>query len=358
MHGTAPYKEVLTHGFFVDADGKKMSKSVGNTVAPEQIFKQYGADILRLWVAATDYRGEMTVSEEIFERVADAYRRIRNTARYMLGNLDGFNPASDEIATAQMLPLDYWIVRQSQLLQREVIEHYHNYNFLNIYQKIHNFCLIELSGFYLDVIKDRLYTTQTDSLARRSAQTAMYHILEMFSRMIAPILSFTADEIWQNIPGDRTESVFLTDFESADSIYAESDVFSDQFWQKVMAVKTEINKELETKRAEKVVGASLGAEIDLYCDEALTKMLNSIGNELHFAFIVSRASIDSIDNAGSDAVTTDINGLKVKVEASGHNKCERCWHHREDVGSVLEHPTICQRCVENIEGAGEQRQFA
>lgn len=358
MHGSAPYKECLTHGFFVDAEGKKMSKSLGNTVAPEKIFQQYGADILRLWVAATDYRGEMTVSDEIFKRVADAYRRIRNTARFMLANLNGFDPATDSVKTEEMLALDYWIVRQCQLLQADIIEHYHEYNFLNVYQKIHNFCVIELGGFYLDVIKDRQYTTQVDSLARRSTQTAMYHILEMLSRMIAPILSFTADEIWQNIPGDRAESVFLTDFADAGAEFPEAEDFSDEFWQKVMAVKTAVNKELEAKRAEKVVGSGLSAEVDLFCDSKLAELLNRLQEELRFVLIVSRASIDSIDSANGAAVETEVEGLKLSVTASDYTKCDRCWHHRADVGAVAAHPALCQRCVDNIEGSGESRSFA
>ena len=358
MHGNAPYKEVLTHGFFVDAEGKKMSKSLGNTVAPEKIFQQYGADILRLWVAATDYRGEMTVSDEIFKRVADAYRRIRNTARFMLANLNGFDPETHSVDQNEMLALDYWIVRQCQLLQNELINHYHEYNFLNIYQKIHNFCVIELGGFYLDVIKDRQYTTQTDSLARRSTQTAMYHILEMLSRLIAPILSFTADEIWQNIPGERAESVFLTDFADAVAEFPESSNFSDESWQKLMAVKTAVNKELESKRAEKIVGSGLSAEVDLFCDENLASLLNRLEEELRFVLIVSRASVNSMESANGAAVETEVDGLKMTVSASGYPKCDRCWHHRADVGEISDHPSLCQRCVENIDGAGESRSYA
>ena len=358
MNGTAPYKEVLTHGFFVDAEGKKMSKSVGNTVAPEKIFQQYGADILRLWVAATDYRGEMTVSEEIFKRVADAYRRIRNTARFMLANLNGFDPSLDQVSSENLLALDYWIIRQSQILQKEVIDHYHAYNFLNVYQKLHNFCVIELGGFYLDVIKDRQYTTQTDSLARRSTQTAMYHILEMLSRMIAPILSFTADEIWQNIPGKRAVSVLLTDFSDSVTEFAEAQNFSDQFWRQIMVVKTAVNKELESKRAEKQVGSGLSAEVYLYCDQELEATLNQLGQELRFVLIVSHTFIHSLDSAHDEAVDTGIPGLKLYVLPSIHTKCERCWHHSEDVGEVTEHPALCRRCIKNIEGEGEQRSFA
>jgi isoleucyl-tRNA synthetase len=358
MQGTAPYKEVLTHGFFVDAEGKKMSKSIGNTVAPEKIFQQYGADVLRLWVAATDYRGEMTVSDEIFKRVADAYRRIRNTSRFMLANLNGFDPARDCVAPEQMLALDYWIVRKCQLLQQELIEHYHEYNFLNVYQKIHNFCVIELGGFYLDIIKDRQYTTQSESLAQRSTQTAMYHVLEMFSRLIAPILSFTADEIWQNIPGERAASVFLSDFSESIAEFSESEDFSDEFWQKVMAVKTAVNKELEAKRAEKTLGSSLSAEVDLYCSDELADLLARFEEELRFVLIVSRASINSLDSAQAEAVDTEVEGLKLSIAASGFTKCDRCWHHIANVGENDSHPSLCQRCVTNIDGEGEQRSFA
>ncbi len=358
MHGTAPYKQVLTHGFFVDAEGRKMSKSLGNTVAPAKIFQQYGADVLRLWVAATDYRGEMTVSDEIFKRVADSYRRIRNTSRFMLSNLNGFDPAADLVAIDQMLALDYWIVRRCQLLQNDVIKHYHDYNFLNVYQRLHNFCVIELGGFYLDVIKDRQYTTQADSLARRSTQTAMYHILEMFTRLLAPILSFTADEIWQNIPGDRCESVFLSDFSTSLPLLPESEDFSDAFWQQLMAVKSAVNKELEAKRAAKQVGSGLSAEVDLYCDASLAAQLSRLGEELRFVLIVSRATLVELDAAPADAATTELANLKLGVNASAHTKCERCWHHREDVGETAAHPSLCRRCVDNVEGEGEQRSFA
>ena len=358
MHGTAPYKEVLTHGFFVDAEGRKMSKSLGNTVAPAKIFQEYGADVLRLWVAATDYRGEMTVSDEIFKRVADSYRRIRNTCRFMLANLNGFEPSTDAFPTAELLALDYWVVRRCQLLQAEVIRHYHDYNFLNVYQKLHNFCVIELGGFYLDVIKDRQYTTRADSLPRRSTQTAMFHILEMFTRLLAPVLSFTADEIWQNIPGERVESVFLSDFLASPALLPESEEFSDAFWQQIMAVKSAVNKELEARRAAKEVGSGLSAEVDLFCDEALARSLTRLGEELRFVLIVSRASVDDLQSAPAAAAATEMTNLKLVVRASAHAKCERCWHHREDVGSVAAHPTLCLRCVENVDGEGEQRHFA
>ena len=358
MYGSAPYKECLTHGFFVDGEGRKMSKSLGNTVAPAKIYQQYGADILRLWVAATDFRGEMTVSDEIFKRVADAYRRVRNTARFMLANLNGFDPATDVVESEQLLALDYWIVRQCQLLQSEVIEHYHEYSFLNIYQKLHNFCVIELGGFYLDVIKDRQYTTQADSRARRSTQTAMYHVLEMLSRMIAPILSFTADEIWQNIPGERAASVFLTDYSDAGDTLPEFAEFTDKFWRQLMDVKTAVNRELEVKRAEKIVGSGLSAEVDLYCEGDLAENLGRLEEELRFVLIVSRASILPPADAPEVAVKTEVEGLSLTVSGSDHSKCERCWHHREDVGANPEHPGLCLRCVNNVDAEGEQRLYA
>ncbi|MEC8950589.1 MAG: class I tRNA ligase family protein, partial [Pseudomonadota bacterium] len=257
-----------------------------------------------------------------------------------------------------LLALDYWIVRQCQILQKEVIDHYHEYNFLNVYQKLHNFCVIELGGFYLDVIKDRQYTTQSNSLARRSTQTAMYHILEMLSRMIAPVLSFTADEIWQNIPGERKVSVLLTDFADSTADLQEAKSFSDQFWRQVMSVKTAVNKEMENKRTEKLIGSGLSAEVCIYCNQQLADILNKLGEELRFVLIVSRTSIQSLDNLHKNAVDTDIAGLKLYVSPSSHTKCERCWHHSEDVGEVEKHPALCRRCVENIDGEGEQRAFA
>ena len=358
MHGSAPYKEVLTHGFFVDAQGRKMSKSLGNTVAPTKIYQQYGADILRLWVAATDFRGEMTVSDEIFKRVADAYRRIRNTARFMLSNLNGFSPEVDALKIDQLLALDYWIVRQCQLLQAEVIDHYHSYNFLSVYQKIHHFCVTELGGFYLDVIKDRQYTTQANSRARRSTQTAMLHVVEMLSRMIAPILSFTADEIWQHIPGDREDSVFLSDFEDGLSALDESEEFDDAFWLRIIKVKTAVNRELEVQRAEKAVGSGLSAEVDLFCDDQLATDLARLEEELRFVLIVSRASVLPSSAALEHSVSTDIAGLSLRVTASDQPKCERCWHHREDVGEDPTHEGLCLRCVSNVAGNGELRRFA
>lgn len=359
MNGTAPYRQVLTHGFTVDAHGRKMSKSIGNTISPQEVFKEYGADILRLWVAATDYRGEMAVSPEILKRVADAYRRIRNTARFLLSNLSGFDPASDAVDPQEMLALDYWITRQAQQLREQVKKDYENYQFLNVYQKVHNFCVLELGSFYLDIIKDRQYTAKSDGLARRSTQTAMYHITEILVRLIAPILSFTADEIWQFVPGERSESVFLALFDEGLAPLPAADDFSDAFWRELIEVKTAVNKELEKQRAEKKVGAALSAEVVLYCDDELLARLQTLQDELRFVLIVSAASLKPLNESENvEAAATDLTGLRVLVQPSAHEKCVRCWHHRPDVGQHAEHPELCGRCVDNISGSGEQRQYA
>ena len=357
MNGVAPYKQVLTHGFTVDENGRKMSKSLGNTISPTEVFNEYGADILRLWVAATDYRGEIAVSPEILKRVADSYRRIRNTARFLLSNMSGFDPAVDAVASQDMLALDYWITRQAQLLREQVKTDYEHYQFLNVYQKVHNFCVIELGGFYLDIIKDRQYTAKTDGLARRSTQTAMYHITEILVRLIAPILSFTADEIWTFVPGKRAPSVFLSLFDDGLPLLEPQTEFSDGFWTQLMAVKTAVNKELEKQRTDKKIGAALSAEVILYCDDALTSQLQRLHDELRFVLIVSAATVRPLSE-GADAAVTELAGLRVSVQASSHLKCARCWHYRADVGSHANHPEICARCVDNISGNGEQRQYA
>lgn len=358
MNGVAPYRQVLTHGFTVDSKGYKMSKSLGNTISPQEIFNEYGADILRLWVAATDYRGEIPMSKEILKRIADSYRRIRNTARFMLSNMSGFEPSTDAVAAEDMLALDYWICRRAQQLREEVKAEYEQYQFINVYQKIHHFCVIELGSFYLDIVKDRQYTTQSDSLARRSTQTAMYHVSEILVRLIAPVLSFTADEIWQSLPGERPASVFLSLFEDGLPGLSPHTEFDDAYWARVMSVKTAVNKELERQRAEKRVGAALSAEVVLYCNEALKTELTRLGDELRFVLIVSSATVETLDNVSADAVETDVEGLKVLVSPSQSEKCVRCWHHRPDVGSDTAHPELCQRCVSNIDGNGEERFYA
>jgi isoleucyl-tRNA synthetase len=354
----APYRELLTHGFTVDENGRKMSKSLGNTIEPQKVNDTLGADILRLWVSATDYSGEMAVSEQILQRSADAYRRIRNTARFLLSNLSGFDPARDLLPAEDMLALDRWAVDRTLLLQRELEEHYGEYRFWNVYSKIHNFCVQELGGFYLDIIKDRQYTTGANSVARRSCQTALYHISEALVRWIAPILAFTADELWQYLPGERNESVMLNTWYEGLSELPEGFELGRAYWDRVMAAKTAVNKELENQRAAKAIGGNLQAEVTLFADDALSADLNKLGDELRFVLITSAASVAPFAQAPADAVETEVPGLKLKVVKSGHAKCGRCWHFRADVGSNPEHPEICARCADNIGGKGEVRHYA
>ena len=355
MHAVPPYKTVLTHGFVVDAQGRKMSKSIGNVIPPQKVMNDLGADVLRLWVAATDFSTEMSVSDEILKRTADSYRRIRNTARFILSNLTGFNPATDAVPVENMLQLDRWIVARTAQLQQEIIAAYDSYQLHLIYQKLHNFCVVELGGFYLDIIKDRQYTVKGDALARRSAQTALQYVIEAMVRWIAPILSFTADEIWKEIAGERESNVFVAEWYELPTMPADS--FADSYWELIAQVKDAVNKVLEAKRTAGEVGGSLGAEVVLYCDEKLQSELSKLANELRFVLITSTAEIRPISEA-QNAETTDVAGLQVAVKKSEHAKCERCWHHRADVGANAAHPTICLRCVTNVDGAGEARQFA
>ncbi|MCK9637914.1 MAG: isoleucine--tRNA ligase [Methylobacter tundripaludum] len=358
MKEVAPYKAVLTHGFTVDAEGKKMSKSKGNVVAPQSVMKNLGADVLRLWVAATDYRGEMSVSDEILNRTSDGYRRLRNTARFLLSNLNDFDPAQHAVADKDLLALDRWVVDRAYTLQEEVKAAYETYQFQHIYQKVHHFCVIDLGGFYLDIIKDRQYTAKADGLARRSAQTAMYHVLEALTRWLAPIISYTADEIWQYLPGERSGSVFLETWYQGLTKLDDDSVLNREFWQKIMAVRAAVGKELEKSRAKGDIGSSLNAEIELYCNAEFFDALSRLSDELRFIFITSNASVMAEQDAPEDAIQTEIDGVKLKVVVSEHEKCVRCWHQRPDVGKTAEHPELCGRCVENVAGDGEHRQYA
>jgi isoleucyl-tRNA synthetase len=357
INGNAPYKSVLTHGFAVDAQGRKMSKSLGNVIAPQQVMKTLGADILRLWVAATDYRNEMSVSDEIFKRTADSYRRIRNTARFLLANLNGFDPATDLLPAEALLALDRWIVDAAARLQKDIVAAYDAYQFHLVYQKVHNFCVVELGSFYLDVIKDRQYTTQRDSQARRSAQSALYRIGEALVRWIAPVLSFTAEEIWGYLPGQRSETVFTAEWYDGLCELPGDAALGDSFWQQLMAVKGAVNRVLEGQRKEGLIGGTLEAEVTLYADGELLHKLQALGDELRFALITSYAQVRPLREAG-DAIATEIEGLRLRVVRSGHAKCVRCWHHREDVGNHVDHPQLCGRCVDNVAGKGEVRRFA
>jgi isoleucyl-tRNA synthetase len=356
MHGEAPYKQVLTHGFVVDADGKKMSKSMGNVVAPQKVMNSLGADVLRLWVAAADYRQEMTVSDEILKRVSDAYRRIRNTARFLLGNLDGFE-SGDMLAADQMLPFDRWAVDRALQVQNEINQAYDDYQFMQVYQKVNNYCALELSAIYLNVLKDRLYTTRRDSLPRRSAQTAMYHILESLVRWIAPILSYTAEEIWPLMPGEREDSVMMSQW--YEGLFALDDgLYDEAFWTATMALINTVNEAIEPLRRDKVIRGSLEATVRVQpLNENSREFLEKWGDELRFILIVSEASIES-DQATAPENCYETPDYRVWIEKNSDKKCVRCWHQREDVGQSDGHPELCGRCIENVAGAGEERRLA
>ncbi len=358
MYSKAPYKQVLTHGFTVDADGKKMSKSVGNVVSPQKICNLMGADVLRLWVAATDYSGELNVSDEILNRTSDAYRRIRNTLRYLLSNLDGFDPNADKVSTKEMIALDYWIVWKTNQLQKKILNQYEKYQFHRIYNLMHNFCVLELGSDYLDIIKDRQYTTKTNSHSRKSAQTAMFHIAETLIRWVAPILSFTAEEVWQHLPGERDDSVFVQKWYDLDDFNSNGEIEGTD-WDNILETKENISKQLEDLRNSKEIGSSLDAEVKIWnAPNCLKKIEN---DELRFVFITSYADLDEGTVPSTAQKITNADGAEyfVEVKKSSHQKCVRCWHHREDVGADNEHPELCSRCISNLpDGKGEARKYA
>jgi isoleucyl-tRNA synthetase len=320
--------------------------------------KTLGADIIRLWVAATDYRGEMGVSGEILKRTADAYRRIRNTARFLLANLDGFDPAVDRVEPSRMLELDRWAVDRAFQLQEEIVQAYRDYQFHLIYQKVHNFCVTDMGGFYLDVIKDRQYTTPRESLARRSCQTALHHIAEALVRWLAPILSFTADEIWRHLPGERGATVFTEQWYGGLFALDATDPLDRGFWEQALAVRTAVGRQLELARKAGAIGSALDAEVDLYCDAPLQAQLAKLEDELRFVLITSYARVHPMAERPADAAPTDVAGVAVRIAPSSWTKCVRCRHHREDVGANAEHPELCGRCVTNVEGPGEVRKYA
>ncbi len=360
IDGHAPYRGLLTHGFTVDAQGRKMSKSVGNVVAPQEVMDKLGADILRLWVASTDYSGEMAVSDEILKRTADVYRRIRNTSRFLLANLNGFDAERDAVPFDDMIALDQWVVDRAAQLQARIETAYAEYRFLDVYQQVHTFCARELGGFYLDIIKDRQYTTQADSLARRSCQTALYRVVEALARWVAPILSFTAEEIYEHIPGERKDSVLLETFYGELQTLDDGALFDRAFWEQVLEVKQAVNKCLEDARNAKVIKSGLAAEVTLYVSDALRETLGRLGDELRFVLLTSEVHLASLDAAGTQSVeATERDDLKVAVIASPYAKCERCWHHRPDVGQHAEHSDLCGRCIINLPGGpGEERHYA
>ncbi|QBZ82495.1 Isoleucine--tRNA ligase [Hydrogenovibrio crunogenus] len=357
-NGEAPYKQVLTHGFTVDKDGKKMSKSKGNVVAPQDIANKYGADILRLWIAAADYRYEMTVSDEIISRTADAYRRIRNTSRFLLANMNGFDPVKDQVPYDKMLPLDQWVVGQAATIQKDIIAAYESYNFHAIYQAVTHFCSVELGAFYLDVIKDRQYTAKADGLPRRSAQTALYHIAEALTRWIAPILSFTAEELWKALPGEHSATVFTEEWYDGLTELDETTSMNSAYWARMMEVRSAVAKQLEKLRNDGVVKGSLTAKVSLYAADDLYQQIHLLEDELRFVLITSYAEVKLLSEKSDAAVESEMEELWVDAGAAEQPKCGRCWHHREDVGSHSEDDALCQRCIDNVYGEGESRQFA
>src|SRR5262245_24583372 len=334
-----------------------MSKSLGNVIAPQKVMSVLGADILRLWVAATDYANEIAVSDEILKRTADSYRRMRNTARFLLANLAGFDPARDRLPVERLVALDRWALARTEALQAEVLEAYRDYAFHLIYQKVHNFCVVDLGGFYLDVIKDRLYTTKAAGEPRRSAQTALYWIAEAMSRWLAPILSFTAEEIWRHMPGERPESVFHTTWVELPAV---ADARAPVDWPAVLEVRSVVLKELERLRVAGQIGAPLDAVVDLYCAPERRATLAALGEELRFLLITSDARVHPAEDrpAAAGACGEGAGALWVAVEPSRNTKCVRCWHRREDVGRSPAHPQLCGRCVANVDGPGETRRFA
>lgn len=353
----APYKQVLTHGFTVDGQGRKMSKSLGNVIAPQEIIDKLGADVLRLWIASNDYTGDMAVSHEIFKRSADAYRRVRNTIRFLLANLNGFNPETDMVEFKDMVELDKWAVSLAYNTQQELIKCYDDYDFHKVVQILMNFCSIELGSFYLDIIKDRQYTAKDNSAARRSCQTALYKIAEALVRWIAPILSFTAQEAWEQIPGKRDEFVFTQFWYDKLEKLDESSVFNSEFWQRMLTFRNEANKAIETARNNGVIGGSLEAVVNIYTKGQLLEDLRKLENELRFVLITSKAIVSDAE-APADAIKSETLDCAFTVTKSQAKKCERCWHYEDDVDSDPEYPGLCSRCVENIKTQGETRHFA
>ena len=344
----APYRQCLTHGFTVDEHGRKMSKSLGNGIEPQDIMNKLGADILRLWIASTDYSNEMSLSQEILKRNADAYRRIRNTARFLLGNLHGFDPARHLVATDAMVALDRFIVHRAHGVQEAIKAAYANYDFAAVVQALMNFCSVDLGSLYLDVTKDRLYTMQEDAPGRRSAQSAMYHIVEAFARWIAPILSFTADELWSHLPGAHAGNVLLSTWYEGLAPLPDDAPLAAKDFDGLLDLREQVTRALEPLRADGKIGAALEADIELHCSVADQNWLSPLVDELRFLLISGDVKL---------VPDTDAKAIRVTAKPTAKPKCVRCWHHREDVGAHAAHPLLCGRCVTNVDGAGEARKW-
>jgi isoleucyl-tRNA synthetase len=352
LNGAPPYKALLTHGFVVDGEGKKMSKSIGNTIAPQDVWNKLGADMLRLWVASTDYTGELSISDEILKRVTESYRRIRNTLRFLLANLSDFDASKDAVPVAELLEIDRYAIANMAALQKEIEAHYMQYEFQPVTSKLQNYCSEDLGGFYLDILKDRLYTTGVTSASRRSAQTALYHITQSLLRLMAPALSFTAEEAWEIFAGAEgwkasDETIFTQTWWQLPEL-ADSEALLTKYTA-LRAVRTDVTKQLEDLRTSGAIGSSLQAELSIKAAGDKFKVLASLEDDLKFIFITSLASVSEVASEAEEAVN---------VAASSAEKCERCWHYRADVGAHADHPTLCGRCYSNLFGAGEKRKFA
>ncbi|TET84434.1 MAG: isoleucine--tRNA ligase, partial [Desulfobacteraceae bacterium] len=349
--GEAPYKGVLTHGFVVDGSGRAMHKSEGNVISPEEIIKEYGAEILRLWVAGEDYRDNIRLSKEILKRLTEAYRRIRNTCRYLLGNLNDFDPETDSIKYQQMEELDRWVLNRLQELNERVLKAYEDFEFHLVYHSLHNFCVLDLSAFYLDIVKDRLYTSPGQSLARRSAQTAMNEILESLVRLMAPVLSFTSDEIWQHMKGKgRSSSVHTELFVPVNTTYKDPELAGR--WEDIIALRKEVTKALELARKEKKIGHPLDASVTVGLSPDLMEKIAPYREQLRSIFIVSSVDIKDMDQLDDGLENETLPGLRVKVSPSTDPKCERCWVHDPTVGNDTSRPTICKRCIQALAEMG------
>jgi isoleucyl-tRNA synthetase len=345
MFDRAPYKAVLTHGFTIDDKGRKMSKSLGNVIVPQKVVGTLGADVLRLWVAATDYSNEMSLSDEILKRVTDSYRRIRNTHRFMLGNLYDFTPETDTVALAQMPEIDRFTLHRLQLLVEKARRAYDLYEYHTIFHALHNFCAVDLSALYLDILKDRLYTSPAKSLERRSAQTVLYSLVDALCRLMAPILPFTAEEIWQHLPAvpGRVPSVHLSQLPAPQT--EQMDAQLAERWEQLLAVRSEVTKALETARAQKRIGHALDAAVTLSVDSECYAWLERYAADLRSIFIVS--AVELVQNTPIEGAfeSTEIKELKIRVQPAAGEKCHRCWVHETSVGQKPEHPTICARCA-------------
>ncbi|MBV5338913.1 MAG: isoleucine--tRNA ligase [Deltaproteobacteria bacterium] len=343
--GVAPYKSVLTHGFVLDGQGRKMSKSVGNVVAPEDVIKKFGADVLRLWVSAMDYQDDTRISQEILTRVAEAYRRIRNTCRYILGNINNFDPETQSVPFAEMPEIDRWALHQLEILKGRVLTAYQDLEFHVIYQEVNGFCTTEMSSFYLDILKDRMYTSKASSLERLSAQTVMHYILDTLVRVLAPVLSFTSDEVWQFMPGQREESVHLAEFPARHPEWLD-DILAAR-WERIIKVRSDVSKALELARVAKTIGHSLDAAVTIAAPAELFEFLQGYTAELNAIFIVSKATL-ATELEGEYWSSENLEGLKIQVTAAPGVKCERCWYYSEELGSNPEHPTICPKCTQAV----------